>query len=72
MISSLLYREGLKNWKMGKEASSDSRSGVSGRALEHGVSEDEEYEEKPTPPKNNSSVTRGICFCRFLKRVYTI
>ncbi|MEN9654756.1 MAG: hypothetical protein RL235_868 [Chlamydiota bacterium] len=55
-----LYPEGLKNWETGKKASSDSRSGASGRALEHAASEDEQSEEKPTPPETNFSITRGI------------
>jgi undecaprenyl-diphosphatase len=59
-VTSGIYREGLKNWETGKEASSDSRSGVSGHALEHAANEEEESEEKPTPPETNSSVTSGI------------
>jgi UDP-N-acetylmuramoylalanine--D-glutamate ligase len=55
-----LYREGLKNRKTGKEASSNFRSGASGRALEHAGSEDEQFEEKPTPPGTDSSITSGI------------
>jgi predicted AAA+ superfamily ATPase len=55
-----LYREGLQNWATGKEASSNSRSGANGRALEHAVSEDEKSEEKPTPPETNSPFTNGI------------
>ncbi|MEN9654073.1 MAG: lipid-A-disaccharide synthase [Chlamydiota bacterium] len=54
------YREGLKNRETGKEASSDFRSGVSSRALEHGASEDEKSGAKPTPPGTDSSVTSGI------------
>ncbi|MEN9654399.1 MAG: trehalose synthase [Chlamydiota bacterium] len=55
-----VYREGLKNWEMGKEAASDFRSGVSSRALEHGVNEDEKSGAKSTPPTTNLSVTSGI------------
>ncbi|MEN9655051.1 MAG: hypothetical protein RL235_1163 [Chlamydiota bacterium] len=56
----MVYPEGLKNWETGKEASSDSRSGASGCALEHAASEDEKSEEKPTPPETNFSITKGI------------
>ncbi|MEN9654589.1 MAG: hypothetical protein RL235_701 [Chlamydiota bacterium] len=55
-----LYPEGLKNWETGKEAASDFRSGVSGRALEHAANEDEKSEAKPTQPGTNFSITKGI------------
>jgi hypothetical protein len=55
-----IYREGLKNWKTGKEAVSVFQSGVSGRAQEHATNEDEKSETKPTPPGTNFSNTRGI------------
>jgi hypothetical protein len=55
-----IYREGLKNRETGKEASSNFRSGASGRAQEHAASEDEQFEEKPTPPGTDSSITSGI------------
>jgi hypothetical protein len=56
----LVYREGLKNWEVGKEAASNVQSGVSGRALEHVTNEDKTFEATPTSPKTNFSVTGGI------------
>ncbi|MEN9653988.1 MAG: hypothetical protein RL235_100, partial [Chlamydiota bacterium] len=49
-----------KNWETGKKASSNSRSGASGCALEHAASGDEKSEEKLMPPETNFSITSGI------------
>ncbi|MEN9654605.1 MAG: hypothetical protein RL235_717 [Chlamydiota bacterium] len=59
-IKTALYREGLKNRETGKEAAPNVQSGVSGRAREHGTSEDRIFEAKLTPAGTDSSVTRGI------------
>ncbi|MEN9654098.1 MAG: hypothetical protein RL235_210 [Chlamydiota bacterium] len=55
-----LYREDLKNCETGKEAASNFRSGVSGRALKHAANEDEKFEAKPTALGNQSSIASGI------------
>ncbi|MEN9654658.1 MAG: hypothetical protein RL235_770 [Chlamydiota bacterium] len=60
IVEAPVYREGLKNWEMGKEAAANVQSGVSGRAREHATNEDETFAAKPTPPTTNFSVTSGI------------
>jgi hypothetical protein len=58
-----MYREGLKNWRTGKEAAADGRSGASGRALEHAASEDEQSAAKLTLLGTKFSIMSGIIDC---------
>lgn len=55
-----IYREGLKNWELGKEAAQIFMSGTNGIAFRQDVSEDQKFVAKPTPTKTNFSVTNGM------------
>jgi hypothetical protein len=56
----VLYREWLKKRKFGKEAPQNFCSEQVTIALSQGASENKNFEEKPTEPKTDSSITSGI------------
>ena len=60
MIKTTIYRNNLKNWEFGKKAPQNCDSERATIADRQGVSENRNFEEKPTPPKTNSSGYFGI------------
>ena len=55
-----LYPNNLKNWEFGEEAPQNSHLERANIVGVQGASEDENFEEKPTLPKTNSSSCLGI------------
>jgi len=55
-----VYGNNLKNWEFSQEAPQNSHLGRTNSVEGQGASEDENFEEKPTQPKPNSSSGFGI------------
>ena len=58
----MVYREGLKNRELAKEAPQNFRLEQATIAGRQGASEDENFEVKPTQAKPDFSITSGIPF----------